>query len=183
MPAGAALWNSFGGYLNLPANAATLAAASLVRSGALSLENAPVLTETVGFLAQLCPAVLLLWGRADWLKPRWAAPAAAVFAVIAPAAEEVWLQSLHVQFHLGLAAAVVLVTDGDLRPAMRVFRLALLALAPLSGPPAIILLPLFAARALVDRSAARGLEFAVLALGAGLQIALSPAAPRAACSP
>src|SRR5205085_770117 len=77
-----------------------------------------------------------------------------------------------VQFHLGLAAAVVLATDADLRPAMRVFRLALLALAPLSGPPAIILLPLFAARALVDRSAARGLEFAVLALGAGLQIAL-----------
>src|SRR3954469_6966782 len=44
MPAWQALWNPFGGYLNLPANAATLADAALVKAGLLRLEDAPYLT-------------------------------------------------------------------------------------------------------------------------------------------
>jgi hypothetical protein len=179
MPARAALFHTLGGYLNIVASATTLADAALVRAGWLSLDHAPFLTEAVALAFQACPAVLILTARADWLTGRWRRLAALALLATPPLAEQVWLHTLHSQFHLGLAAALLLALEAEAGPALTAFRLALLALGPLTGPAAILLAPLFVARALLERSPARAAQAAAIGLGAAVQLGLFYAGSRA----
>ena len=66
LPPGAALFHSFGGYLNLFANGATLAARWL-----LPVALAPYLTIAMALLVQLCPLLLVSTARDAWLRPAW----------------------------------------------------------------------------------------------------------------
>jgi hypothetical protein len=166
MPPLRALFNSFGGYLNLAANGATLAARWL-----LPVRLAPYLTITIALLVQLCPAALLLTARDAWLRPvpmRWAA---CLLVLFVPAVEEVWLQTLHCQFHLALCAGILLALEPRAGRAAW-FGLALLLLAPLCGPGAIALLPLFALRTMLERTRPRLLQTLALGFGSTLQLAL-----------
>jgi hypothetical protein len=152
-----------GGYLNLVANAAGIVAARVV-----PLQQVRWVGPVTGLLFQTLPAILIVSSRFDWLQNRTSLAAALLLIATAPLAEEVWLNSLHPQFHLALCAALVLGMDtatgwiGGLR-------LVLILLAALCGPTAWFLLPLFAARAVMDRSWPRALQAAVLGSGVLLQ--------------
>ena len=179
MPWRDALLHTLGGYLNLVASAATLADAALVRAGWLSLDHAPYLTEAVALAFQASPAVVILTARADWLTGRWRRLAALALLATPPLAEQVWLHTLHSQFHLGVAAALLLAVEAEAGPALTAFRLALLALGPLTGPASILLAPLFLARAGLERTPARAAQAAAIALGAAVQLGLFYAGSRA----
>jgi hypothetical protein len=165
-----ALFRSFAGYLNLGANAPAVLTVELVRSGILPLERAPYLTMGIALAFQLLPAVLILTGKAQWLQSRLATIAALLIIALAPASEEVFYNTLHIQFHLALCVALILALDVPAKWPSRIFNGTLLFLAPLCGPAAIVILPLFALRALIDRDRGRVGQFAMLAFGAAVQL-------------
>jgi hypothetical protein len=165
MPWYHALLFTWGGYLNFPANLGGVLARHLV-----PLTIAPYVTMGVGLLFQLCPAILLVTARDAWLGTRLPLAAAVLIVATLPASEEVWLTSVSSQCHLALCAALILsldVRDGSIGA----FRLALLLIAALSGPAAWSLIPLFAVRALLDRSWHRLVQGLVLAAGVACQVA------------
>ncbi len=165
-----ALWRPFGGYLNLPVNAVTLGLARLVQHGLLPLEAAPYVTMISGLLAQLTVAAILLRACSHAFAGRTAVLAALLYLAIAPLTEEVWLNAMHIQFHLALATALLLAVAPATGRAGRIGEGALLILAPLSGPGAIVFLPLFAARAAFDRDRARWRQAGLLGAGAAIQL-------------
>ena len=169
-PALEALLRSFGGYLNLAANGATLLAARLVRGGMLPLESAPYLTMVTALLFQLLPAALILTGQARWLANRWAVLAALLIVAISPMTEEVFLNVLHIQFHLALCTGLILALEVPPRRSARIGYWTVLFVAPLCGPGAIVLLQLFALRALIERDRGRLAQTAVFAVGTALQL-------------
>ncbi len=161
-----ALTWSYGGYLNLVANTAPIIGRLFV-----GLEYIPWFTTGVSLLFQCCPAILLVSSRDDWLRPTWAVIAALLLIVTAPVVEEVWLQTLHSQFHLALCCALILALS-PAKGRLAVFGWAVLLLAPLCGPSAWFLLPLFGLRTLIDRSRPRAIQTAFLGLGTAIQIGL-----------
>ncbi|MDE2561335.1 MAG: hypothetical protein KGL48_03730 [Sphingomonadales bacterium] len=169
-PAGEALWHSFGGYLNLGATASTLLLERLVRWGIWPLELAPYLTMTIALLFQLVPAALILFGRARFLANRLAVIAALLILATSPMTEEVFFNVLHIQFHLALAAALVLALEPPTSTAGRLGCWAILFFAPLCGPAAIVLLPFFALRCWLEQDRARLVQTAVLIAGASVQL-------------
>lgn len=125
-----ALLAPWGGYLNIIANSAGLLARNLA-----NMQSAPYVTTLIGLLFQLCPAALILTSEERWLQPRSVLVVALLLIAIPPASEEVWLNTLHSQFHLALCAALILA----FQPAtgkVEMSRRGLLLLAPLSGPGA-----------------------------------------------
>ncbi len=171
-PAGEALWRSFAGYLNLGANSTTLAMVELVRAGLLPLAQAPRFTMTIATLFQLIPAILILTARGRWLADRGAVFGCLTILATAPFTEEVFANTLHIQFHLALASALILAMG---IPASRVSRIAYcvpLVLAPLCGPGAIVILPLFVLRTLADRDSDRLVQTGALVFGSAVQMLL-----------
>lgn len=164
------LWRSFGGYLNLGANASTLLAARLVQNGIMPLELVPRLTMGIALAFQLLPAALILWGRGDWLTARWVYAVSLLMIVLAPLSEEVFLNVLHIQFHLTLCCALILVLEPPASRRGWAVQGAVLVLAPLCGPGSMVLGPLFLTRALLDRSPARLAQTALLGLGSLVQL-------------
>ncbi|MDR3517214.1 MAG: hypothetical protein P4M00_15505 [Azospirillaceae bacterium] len=161
-----AVFFSYAGYMNLGANMAAVAARHFV-----SFDDAPRVTFVFALLAQICPAILLVTSNAPWLRSRVSLAAALLILVAAPSAEEVWLNSLHSQFQLALCAALILALD--IQPGIReIFRRALLFLGPLYGMVAIVVLPLFILRAVIDRSRARLIQALILASGSAIQLSL-----------
>jgi hypothetical protein len=158
-----ALLAPWGGYLNLVANAAPILARHMVR-----LEYVPWISTGIALAFQCCPAVVLAFSRDPWLASPLVRLTALLLVVTAPVTQEVYLQSLHSQFHLTLSCALILaleVPSGWLAP----FYGAVLFLAPLCGPAACLLAPLFCARALIDRSRRRAIQAAIIVVAAALQ--------------
>ena len=169
-PAGEALWRSFAGYLNLAANGSTLLAAQLVKADVLSLERAPYLTMAIATAFQSIPGALILTGRSAWLESRWAVIASLLIIATAPMTEEVFANVLHIQFHLALCTALVLAFDIPHSRLGKLLYCLPLALAPLCGPGAIVLLPLFVLRAVVDKDRNRVIQTVVLGAASALQL-------------
>lgn len=169
-PAGEALWRSFASYLNLGANGATLLLARLVRGGAVPLEFAPYVTQAIATGFQAVPALLVLGGRGRWLANRWAVIGALLIMVVSPTVEEVFANSMHIGYHLALAAGLIVALDVPAGRAGRFACLALLGLGPLCGPGAILVLPVFVLRWLADRDRARLMQLLALAGGAAVQM-------------
>lgn len=165
-----ALFRSFAGYLNLTGNGIGLFAARVVRAGKLPLEYAPYLTMVISLGFQLLPAILILTGKAEWLARRSVALAALLIVAIAPATEEVFFNAANVQFHLALSVALILSLDVPATRAGRVSYGVLLFLAPLCGPGSIVLIPLFALRAFLDKDIERVKQLSLLAAAAALQL-------------
>jgi hypothetical protein len=159
-----ALLMPYGGYLNLVANAAPVLARHLVR-----LEYVPWVTTAVGLLFQCCPAVILATARDAWLRPSVRAAALLLLATV-PRAAETWLQTLHSQFHLTIACALILALDVPTKAAAW-FSIATLMLAPLCGLAPVVLVPLFMMRAIIERTAGRLRQAAALSAAALCQIA------------
>ena len=159
-----ALFYSYVGYLNLGANIAAVAARHLV-----PIDYAPRITLIFAFAAQIFPALLLVTSHDTWLRSRLALAASLWLLVAAPSAEEVWLNSPSSQFHIALCVALILALE--IEPGGReLFRRILLFLAPLCGLLSIMLLPLFAVRAFLDRSRGRLVQSLVLASGSAIHL-------------
>lgn len=175
-----ALFRSFAGYWNLAANTITMLLAAAVRADLMSLERAPYVTMSLGLAAQLLPILLLLTLKADWLARRSTRLVAAFLVVLTPGADEIYLNVVHIQFHLALCVGILLTLDAPSRPSQKLLAGTILLLAPLCGPGAILLLPLFVLRALVDRDMARAVQGAILAAGSAIQLLLfyAPSAAR-----
>ncbi len=165
-----ALFHPLGGYINIVASGGTLIAKALVSSSIIPLEAAPWVTATIAFAFQMLPAVIIVTARDTWLTPQLAKPAALLLIAAAPMAHEVWLHTLHSQFHLTICVALILALEVPQSKGLRRLRLFILALAPLCGPAAIVMLPFLGLRALVECNPARWREFAALALGAAVQL-------------
>ena len=166
MPWRQALFLPYGGYLNIVANGAPILARHVVH-----LEYVPWVMSGVGLVFQCLPAVLLVSSPDPWLRSRVALVGALLVISTAPLVEEVWLQTLHSQFHLALCCALILALDVPGRK-LAWFGGLLLVMAPLCGPSAAVLLPLFVARAALDRSWARLFQGLALAAGTALQLGL-----------
>lgn len=161
-----ALFNPYGGYLNIVANASTLAARWI-----MPLALAPYLTIAIALLFQLLPPLLLLTARDTWLHSQRVRFAGILLLLLAPGSEEIWLQTLHCQFELTLCCAMVLAMEAPTGRAAA-GRLAILLLAPLCGPGAIVLAPLFLVRAAIDRTPARLTQATALLAGSAIQLLL-----------
>lgn len=166
MPPLQALFNSYGGYLNIVANASTLAARWI-----MPLPLAPYLTIAIALLFQLLPPLLLLTSRDAWLQPQIVRFGGILLLLLAPGSGEIWLQTLHCQFELALCSAMILALDAPAGWAAA-GRLAILLLAPLCGPGAIVLVPLFVVRAAMDRTPARLAQTLTLLAGSAIQLLL-----------
>ncbi|MBB3172227.1 hypothetical protein FHR90_000033 [Endobacter medicaginis] len=163
----AALW-SYAGYLNLPADLAGALARWLV-----PVELAPRVTEAIAIAGMACPVLVLATSQTPWLRRGPVRLAAVALVMIVPAAEEVWLNTLHVQFQLALATALIVSLDAERGRTARAYR-ALLLVAPLSGMVSVMLLPLLALRCGVERAARRERlwQLGMLGAGAAVQVGL-----------
>ena len=161
-----AVFTPFGGYLNLAASGGTVLARWL-----LPLADAPDATVALALACQLVPPLIVLTAADAWLRPTRVRLLAVLLILFSSNSDEIWLQTLHCQFELTLAAALVLALDTPpLGSAAFAWRLVPLALAPLCGPGAFALVPLFFLRALSERSAARAAEGGVIAAAALVQL-------------
>ncbi len=158
------------GYYVLPLNLCAAIAAQL------PLLLAPLVFSLGGALALASPVALAALDP-EWRTLRRLAPLALAVLLAAPGAE-VWLNVASAQFPLAVATAVILATSPGTRVA-RGLRLALLAVAGLSGVASLLLAPLFALRALLERSRSRAVQAAVLAACLVLQLSLLASAPEA----
>jgi len=84
----------------------------------------------------------------------------------------VFFNVLHIQFHLALCAALILALETPTSRAARIGYMAVLIIAPLCGPGAIILSPFFAVRSLVERDRTRLAQTAAISIGVALQLIL-----------
>ncbi|CAI3924647.1 unnamed protein product [Commensalibacter communis] len=163
MPPLKALFFSYGGYLNLPVNAATL-----IARWCIPLIYAPYVTMGIGVLFQLLPTYLLLTARDKWLSSFKIRLLLALLLLFVPESLEISLQSLHIQFQLTLAAAITLILDTDSRH-QRYFKISILLLTALSGVMSITLLPLYLLRCLLDKELLRFEQFIILLIGNVIQ--------------
>lgn len=147
------------GYYSAWNKLAALAAA------AVPLERAPL--ASVG--AALAVQVMVLWIVAT--SDAFARPAARALAVavvlLAVPSGEVWLNTINSQFHFALGAAVLLVTGpGTVAVPLR---LGFLAVAGATGPVSVFLAPLYAWRALRQRTPLPLAEAALIGVCALIQ--------------
>ncbi|WP_048840070.1 hypothetical protein [Acetobacter orientalis] len=171
-PAWKAVWRPFAGYLNLGANASTALDASLVKAGWVSLENAPYVTTGIAFFFQMQAAVIILWGKADWLCGKYIKPALLFVIAFCPFSEEVWLNVMHIQYQLILCCGLILAINTPKNFWVWFYQALLLVLAPLCGPGAIVLGPLFLLRSIIDKSVSRMCQTIFLGLGSIVQLFL-----------
>jgi len=164
MPPWRAIWTPHAGYLALVATTASVAARWI-----LPLRFAPYLTIGVALFFQLMPPVLLLTARDVWLRDVRIRLAAVLLILLVPASEEIWLSTIGSEDVLPLCCGIILALD-TCEGWLAVLRVALLLVAPLSGPGAIALLPLFVLRAALDRSWPRFVQMLALSVGTGIQL-------------
>ena len=150
------------GYLNLSATLGSLAAYYLV-----PMASAPHLTMLIALLVQCLPVIILVNSRDAWLQDSRSLIFAIVVIAFAPAVLETWLTTISSQHHLTLAAALILSLEMRAGVTVAVYG-AVLFLAALSGPGTWMLLPLFLARAVIERNRARVWLLICIAVGTAI---------------
>jgi hypothetical protein len=154
------------GYIDVAASAAMLIAIHTT-----DLEHVALVSVVIALIIQLCPAVLLVTGRCEWLQPRWVLVTALLLLLTPPIAEEIWLSPVTSQYHLMVCTGLILALEVGTGP-IGVLQILLLALAGLTGPGPALAAPLFVIRACIDRSWPRTTQAAVLSAGALIEIAV-----------
>ena len=135
------------GYLALANRITALAAVHLPLSWAPSLFNG------VGLICQLLPALVLVSRRSEPLiSSRTIRVGVALFYFALPGSFEVDVNLDNAQWHLPLAAALLLLARPAKTRAGDAFDIAILVLAGLTGPFALLLLPIAIGMAVVRRS-------------------------------
>jgi len=154
------------GYLNFPGNGA-----ALIARYAVPLEDAPYVTTIIALFLQTIPALFIVTSPDRWLRSPVVLLAAVILLATPPEGDEVWINTATSQFHLAVAAGLCLALDIPARKAAFI-RLAFLLMVPLCGPATVALVPLFLARAWLERDRSRGLQGVALLIGAVIQFAV-----------
>lgn len=165
-----ALFRSFAGYLNLPTNAVTLLAARLIQHNLCSILLAPAIVCFFALIFQTLPALILLYGKADWLNSNSIRIAAIAVIALTPLSEESWLNIMHAQLWLTLCCALILVCTPPQKWYSWLGHGFILFLAPLSGMAALLLGPIFLCKCLIERSWPRFYQTTILGCASLLQI-------------
>ncbi|MHB8717870.1 MAG: hypothetical protein ACYDAC_03115 [Candidatus Dormibacteria bacterium] len=156
----AALLLPYAGYLQ------TLPRLAAIPAVHLSLTQAALLFNLVGLAVQVAPVAFLISRRLDTLLPQtWARLAMAGFYLMIPG-QEVDVNLTNAQWHLALLAILVLVAEPPAHRLTRGFDALVLVLCGLTGPFALLLLPIAVARAAISRLERRW--YSVLAALVGL---------------
>lgn len=158
-----ALFFSYGGYLNLPVNASTLLAKWLV-----PLDYAPYITSTIGLLFQLLPIFFILTAQDKWLASFTTRLLATLLLLFVPETIDISFQTLHSQFHITLACALILILQTE-NNYQKYLRLSVIFLATLSGLLPILLLPLYGVKFLLEKNWLRLQQLIVLFTGCCIQ--------------
>lgn len=158
-----ALFNSYGGYLNLPTNAITLIARWFI-----PLEYAPYFTILMGILFQLLPLFLLLTSKEEWLSSFQVRLLLTLLLLFVPESIETSLHSLHIQFQLTLTCGVILILNPNYSY-QRWLKILVLLLAGFSGLMNFALLPLYAIRFWIDKTKLKFEEFTTLSISCLIQ--------------
>ncbi|HEX4340897.1 MAG TPA: hypothetical protein VH062_33545 [Polyangiaceae bacterium] len=156
------------GYFGLFSSVPSTVAANLV-----PLEYVATFMAGVGFVTQLVPVGLVVWGKA----PLWRSLATRLVGLCVllfnPLGEELWLNTTCIQFHFVMTAFLVfLEPDEGLSKNERWVRRGLLALSGLAGPPPCSLSPLFALRAYVTRHREAVVRAVILGAATVLQLVI-----------
>ncbi|MFT9207644.1 hypothetical protein [Acetobacter orientalis] len=171
-PEWSSLWRPFGGYLNFGANISTFLAVHFVKSNIISLFYATYITILFSFFFQIQSAVIILWGKAPWLNSKYIKSILLLVIALCPFSEEVWLNVLHVQYQLILCCGLILALDTPKKNIVWLYQGFILLFAPLCGPGAIALGPLFLLRSLWEKSLPRLLQNIILGMGSLVQLLL-----------
>ncbi|MDZ4721262.1 MAG: hypothetical protein SH847_22610, partial [Roseiflexaceae bacterium] len=107
-----------------------------------ALLAAPFVTILLALVIQLLPAVLILWSDSPLWDGRLWRRVLALLALVVPISGEVWLNTINSQFHLALAAGIILAIP-PARGTKGWLYAALLAFIGLSSPSACFLVPAF----------------------------------------
>jgi hypothetical protein len=137
------------GYIDVLASGAMVIATRIT-----DLEHVALVSVGIALIVQICPVILLLTSRCDWLRPPWVLAIAVLLVVTPPVAEEVWLSPVTSQYHLILCTCLILAFEVG-TGMVGIFQLVLLGIAGLTGPGPALAAPLFIARALLGRSPPR----------------------------
>jgi len=167
-----ALVAAHSGYLSIVPNAATLLASRFA-----SIETAPIVTALIALLVQTLAPILLAISAIPWLRNPLALAAAFALVLLAPIATEVWLNTITSQFHLVLCTGIILASEAR-RGWAGAVQGATIALASLNGPGVAFLTPVFALRAVLDRSGPRAGQAMLISAGTLVQLAIHFSAPR-----
>lgn len=154
------------GYINFAAGFSTWLALAVG-----GIRWAPSVTLAIALLFQCLPAYIVLTHDFPWRRSALAATSALLLCALVPISGEVWLNTITSQFHLGLAAALILAAPLP-GPRMAAIDCVILAFATLSGPVATFLTPLFCLRAAFDRRPWRIAEAAIVVIGFTVQAAV-----------
>ena len=140
------LWSEHAGYLAILNRGVALVAVHLPLSWAPSLFNG------TGLICQLLPALILVSRRSESLiSAQWIRVGVALFYFALPGTFEVDLDLTNAQWHLAVAAALLLLAHPPRTNAGEVFDAVIVAVAGLTGPFAFVLLPIAVAVALIRR--------------------------------
>jgi len=155
------------GFINLAANLGGLLAVYFT-----PLEQAPFVTTYLAFAIQFIPLLLILFGRSYIFTSGPKKFFGCVCVLLAPpATADFWLNLTGAPAYLGISALIILVEDmGDISlPRLLLFG-AILALAGMSGPYAIILWPAFFLRVFVEDRKSSFFLFGILSIAFLIQL-------------
>jgi hypothetical protein len=151
------------GYIDLTASGSMLIATRLG-----NLEQVGLFSVIMALIVQLLPALLLVTSRCTWLQSKWTLCLALLVVLAPPLTEEVWLSPVTSQYHLMVCSALLLALPTEVGIAYG-WRTALLALIAVSGPGPILIAPLYALRACIDREWRRIVQAGIIGCGAVLE--------------
>ena len=151
------------GYYSLVNSLSGLLASRLV-----SLENAPKVTAFIAFLIQLIPILLIVYGNIPGFRSLLAKAGASLLVLFMPPNHEIFLVSVNSQFHLSLAAGLILISQ-DSGTKMRAFKYGALLLAGLSGTLSLFLLPFYWIAGWIEKKPERLIQILILTLCAAIE--------------
>lgn len=111
---------------------------------ALPLHLAPHFFNIVALGFQLLPVILLCSGRLNFIKSRVLGVALSLLYISVPNSAEVFTNLTNIQWHLGIAAFLVLLAQPSKHILWRIFDYGVLIATGFSGPLVVILTPLAA---------------------------------------
>jgi hypothetical protein len=146
----ASLFAPHQGYFALLPNVATAIATTI------PLELAPSFTVAFAAGAQILVVAIVVFGRAKLFESPGRRLLAVAIVLFAARTDEIWFNTITSQFHLSLAAALILLEPTTaVGRARQISMRAILVLAGLTGPAAASLAPAFACSAWATRDRER----------------------------
>jgi hypothetical protein len=130
---------------------------------------APLITTCLSFIFQSLPIFLVIYCRRNLGLSRFGVFAFVLIVIGLPQAPEVWANSINLQFHFALLAAIIAaleIHDQYPRYVMRV----LLALSGLSGIPANFLAPVFLGLAVLTNEKERWIQFGIITATSAIEM-------------